>query len=237
MVKQLDNSKTAQPVQPTFEGMIEGTDAEQALEPMDGESSAPLSVYSEKPVFNPEDITPPILKLMQALSPDVVEGSAKSGQWVLTGFDPQESVTIVPISFARRREYRADNEPIVACASFDGETGEGTPGGICADCPMNKWTGEGKTRKGPACVFMYSYMVYVAEFDSIALINFKRTGLGVGRALNSIVSRSAMGQLAVRLQSKLQTGGRGSYYIPQILPLKPEAAVAPIDAAKKMLGM
>ena len=236
MAKQADGKEIVQNVQPSFEGMIEDADTGMSLEPMDGESSAPLSVYSEKPVFNPEDITPPILKLLQALSPDVVEGNAKAGQWSLSGFDPAESVTIVPISFARRREYRADNEPIVACASFDGETGEGTPGGICADCPMNKWTGEGKNRKGPACVFMYSYMVYVSEFDSVALINFKRTGLGVGRSLNSLVSRSAMGAIAVKLLSKLQTGGRGSYYIPQIQPLKPEDAVSPITGARKILG-
>lgn len=222
--------------QPAFEGMIEQPIASD-LAPAEEEYDAPLSIYSEKPTFNPEDITPPIMKLLQALSPEVVEGNAKAGKWLLSGFEAADAVTIVPISFARRREYRAEDEPMLACASYDGETGEGTPGGVCADCPMNKWTGEGKNRKGPQCVFMYSYMVYVKEFDTIVLINFKRTGLGVGRTLNGIVARMGIRQVAVTLKSKLQTGGRGSYYIPQILPLSGEEAAEAIQSAKSLLGV
>lgn len=225
-------SKT--PEQLKFDNMVEdsGTD----IVPVEEEAAAPLSVYSDRPVFNPEDITPPVMKLLQALSPEVVEGSGKAGQWSLSGFEPREAVTLVPISFARRREYRADDEPVLACVSFDGENGEGTPGGFCSDCPMNKWTGEGKNRRGPQCVFMYSYMAYIAEFDTVALINFKRTGLAVGRTLNSIVARSGMSAVAVKLQSKLQSGTKGSYYIPQILPLSGEAAAEPITKAKALLG-
>lgn len=223
--------------QPSFEGMVDAGNLDSALLPLGEEdSSAPMEIYQERPAFNPEDITPPIIKLLQALSPDVVEGSAKAGTWFMSGFSPEPVLTIVPISFARRREYRMEDEPMIACASFDGETGEGTPGGICADCPMNKWTGEGKSRKGPACVFMYSYMVYVQEYDTIALINFKRTGLGVGRTLNSIVARSGMKAVAVKLQAKLQSSNKGTYYIPQILPMTAEASGEPVAKAKAMLG-
>lgn len=221
---------------PLFEGMVEEP-LPSDLAPVEDESeAAPLSIYSERPVFNPEDITPPVMKLLQALSPDVVEGNGKAGQWSLSGFPAKDALTIVPVSFARRREYRAEDEPILACVSFDGETGEGTPGGLCADCPMNKWTGEGKNRKGPQCVFMYSYMAYIQEYDTIALINFKRTGLSVGRSLNSIVARSGMKAVAVTLQSKLQSGGKGSYYIPQIVPVTGEVAATAISKARAMLG-
>lgn len=219
----------------SFNGMLESEGTE--IIPTDEESSAPLSVYSDRPAFLPEDITPPILKLLQALSPEVVEGAAKAGVWALAGFTPASTVTIVPISFARRREYRPEGEQLLACASYDGETGEGTPGGFCHECPMNKWTGEGKNRKGPQCVFMYSYMVYIVEFETVALINFKRTGLGVGRSLNSIVARSGMKSVAVQLGSKLQTGGKGSYYIPQLLPMSPADMTAPVEKARKFLGI
>jgi hypothetical protein len=215
-----------------FSDMI-GADGDASV---DEDSPAPLAIYSDKPSFNPEDVTPPMLKLMQPLSPAVVEGSARGGQWELQGFAAADSLTIVPISFARRREYRAPDDPVLACASFDGETGEGTPGGICADCPMNKWTGEGKNRRGPQCQFMYSYMVYAVELDSVAIINFRRTGLGVGRTLNSMVNRAGMAAIAVKLESKLQSNSKGSFYIPKITPIQGEEAQNAVAKAKALLG-
>lgn len=224
-------SNKEEPKQMTFDGML-GNDEEKALAPLEQdeeEVSAPISVYSSKPVFAAEDITPPMLRLMQGLSPEVQEGAAKPGQWVLSGFDPKESVLAVPIAYARRREYRDPDTNSIACNSFDGENGVGVPGGVCADCPMNKWTGEGKSRKGPQCVFMYSYLMYVDEFDTGCILNFKRTGLAAGRSLNSLVSRQGFGNVVVRVGSKIQSGGKGSYYIPQLAPVSgPDA-----DAVKQ----
>lgn len=37
------------------------------------------------------------------------------------------------------------------CASEDGYTGVGKPGGNCAECPMNKWGTEKKAGRGKAC--------------------------------------------------------------------------------------
>ena len=201
------------PTTTTFAGMIDDDNTTPEVE----ESAAPLAVYSTNTAnFSPEDIAPPMIKLMQGLSPEVQEGAARPGNWVLSGFDPTEVLTMVPLSYARRREFRNEDTNAIDCRSWDGETGEGNPGGFCMGCPMNQWTGEGKSRKGPSCVFMYSYMMYVVEFDSVGVMNFKRTGLATGKVLNTIVARTGFGKTVIRATSKMNSSGKGSYYIPQV---------------------
>lgn len=196
---------------------------------------APVSAYTNRPQFDIEDVAPPLLRLMQGLSPEVTEGAAKPGQWVLAGFDAADELTIVPLAYARRREYRDPDSGLMSCTSMDGEFGNGQPGGRCADCEMNKWTGEGKNRRGPQCVFMYSYMVYVKEFDTGGILNFKRTSLAVGRSLNSLVSRSGMGNVVVTLGSKVQKGGKGTYHIPQLVPVNDSTADGVLEKANPFL--
>lgn len=234
------NDEDKKPQQPAFDGMLEdtteGVSEEMALAIPDEDSAAPMTVYSSVVQFNPEDITPPVLKLMQGLSPEVQEGAARPGQWSLSGYPPSDSLTIVPLSYARRREYRDPDTNVISCVSYGGENGQGTPGGTCADCPMNKWTGEGKSRRGPQCVFMYSYIVYIAEYDTGAILNFKRTGLSVGRSLNSAVSRMGFGHVVVKISGKIQTGGKGTYYIPQLVPITGEGVNDPLTHAAIYLG-
>lgn len=224
--------------QMSFDAML-GDEEKTSLivpEPEDEDAIVPVSAYSDKPMFAAEDITPPMLRLMQGLSPEVQEGNAKPGQWVLSGYDPKDTIVAVPIAYARRRQYRDPDTNNIACESFDGEMGVGNPGGVCADCPMNKWTGEGKKRQGPQCVFMYSYMVYIDEFDNGAILNFKRTSLAAGRSLNSLVSRQGFGNTVVKISSKLQSGAKGNYYIPQLVPMSGEDANEVRNHAKTFIG-
>jgi len=224
--------------QMSFDAMLGGEEKTSLIVPEleDEDAIVPVSAYSNKPMFAAEDITPPMLRLMQGLSPEVQEGNAKPGQWALAGYDPKDFIIAVPVAYARRRQYRDPDTNSIACESFDGETGVGNPGGVCADCVMNKWTGEGKKRQGPQCVFMYSYMMYIADFDNGGILNFKRTGLAVGRSLNSLVSRQGFGNVVVKISSKIQTGGKGTYYIPQLTPLNGEEAENIKDRARSFIG-
>lgn len=217
------NKKDEQAVQPTLDPMFdEMIDAES--EPETPNEGVAMTVFSSTPTFDMSDIMPPVLRLAQGLTPEVQDGSAKPGQWLLTGFDPVDTVHIVPLLFARRREYREDGAEIM-CVSDDGITGVGDPGGDCRTCVMNQWAGERGSRKPPQCTFIYSYVVYVAEFDTTALLNFKRTSVGIGKMLNSLIARTGMGRTAVELISKKNQGKRGSYYSPQIVPIKDQAQV------------
>lgn len=210
---------------PLFEGMMDEESKDLAV--VEDEESAPLDIYTNQPTFSIEDVAPPMLKLLQGLSPEVQDGLGTPGQWVLSGFDPKDDLIVVPVSFARRREYRDPDTFALLCKSFDGETGQGEPGGDCASCPMNKWN-DGKP---PKCQFMYSYVMYVSDFQAGGIVNFKRTGLAAGKALNSIMSRRGFGNVAVVLGSKKQTGKKGSYFIPQLRPVDAEEEAAILNEA------
>lgn len=210
---------------PIFDGMMDEDNKELAV--VDEEEAAPLDIYTNQPSFTIEDIAPPMLKLLQGLSPEVQDGVGSAGEWALSGFDPKEDLVVVPMSFARRREYRDDDTFALLCKSFDGETGTGEPGGNCADCPMNKWIDS----KPPKCQFMYSYVMYVADFQAGGIVNFKRTGLAAGKSLNSIMSRRGFGNVALILGSKKQSGKKGAYYIPQLRPMDAEEEAAVLSEA------
>lgn len=216
-----------------FDSMIDNQDA---MVPYEDESSAPITTYTSQDVFSMDDMTPPMLRLGQGLSPEVQEGAAKPGQWLFSGYPPCDVLHIVPLGFAKRRECRDVDGIGLMCTSSDAITGEGEPGGTCAGCPMNVWSGEGKNRRPPQCTFYYSYMVYVHEHDTLAIVNFKKTGLNTARMLNSIVHRKGFGQVAIFLSSKSKSGSRGSYQIPQIAPVSDDIATPIIASAQAFMG-
>lgn len=196
----------------------------------DAMGTSAIVAYTDKPTFDSSDIVPSMLRLAQGLTPEVQDGSAKPGQWLMPGFKPYDAVTVVPLMFAKRREYR-DEDGQAMCVSDNALEGVGDPGGICEACEMNKWGGERGKRRPPQCTFMYAYMVYVLEADSIALLYFKKTSIGIGRMLNAMVAQKGMRQTAIRLTSKSQAGKKGSYFTPMIAPLSPELSVEAVSAA------
>ena len=237
MAKKLENKKVKKPTpkpvveEPEKKGM-DAYVGETGLAVVEDEEigTSAIVAYTDKPMFDSSDIVPALLRLAQGLTPEVQDGTAKPGQWLMPGFKPYDAVTVVPLMFAKRREYR-DEEGQSMCVSDDSLEGVGEPGGICEACPMNKWGGDRGKRKPPACTFMYAYMVFVLETDSIALLYFKKTSIGIGRMLNAMVAQKGMRQTAIRLTSKSQAGKKGSYFTPMIAPLTPELSVEAVSAA------
>ena len=113
--------------------------------------SNPLAAYDSEPEFENDDILIPRLRLAQALTREVIDNEATQGQFVLTGFDAVETVTLVPVAFGRMRTLR-DSEDMVICESSDAITGHGDPGGDCRRCPEARWT-SGRGREPAAGVY------------------------------------------------------------------------------------
>lgn len=156
-----------------------------------------------------EDIAPPQLRLAQGLSAEVMEGAAKVGQWIMRGYPPLAAVTVVIMAMSRKREYRSAD--VIQCVSADAQTGVGNPGGECVTCEMARWSANGQ----PQCIYYYSYVVYIVEHDTLAILNFKRTAIGVAKSINSALIKSAgFGRLAVKLTSKSMQSKKGIYYTP-----------------------
>jgi hypothetical protein len=188
------------------------------------QSAAPLAIFnSSVDALDASDVAPPLLRLTQGQTSEVLNGEAKPGQWIMNNTPAYDTVTCVPLAMAKRRERWVEDGGLV-CSSDRSIIGIGNPGGTCADCFAAKWE---KTEKGnypPECIFMYSYIMYVKEFDTIALFNFKKTSIGIGKMLNSLMMQRGFGKLAVKFSSRQQKSKAGVYFTPAISPVDdPEA--------------
>jgi hypothetical protein len=196
--------------------MVDGGSADDALSEAEEQSSA-LAVYSQEVQFDAEDVYIPRLRLAQGLTKEVQDGTAKPGQFLITGFGPEEDVTLVPVGFTRTRQYRdPEDGSQMLCFSREGQTGEGDPGGECAQCPLSKWTEADGRRQKPACAFSYSYLFYSQNHDTITAFNFKGMAINAGKMLNTIVSHHGIGKIAVRLASETKQVRGNSFFVPSV---------------------
>jgi len=179
-----------------------------------------ISNFSNHVNFDSEDIVIPRIRLAQGLTAEVQDGTAKPGQWLLTGYNPVDELTVVPLMFARNRTLRGEDGN-VECKSADAITGVGFPGGICAQCQLAKWGDNGGGgRMPPTCVFSYVYVCYIIEFETLGLIEFRRTSIQAGKTLNTLSAQRGLGNFAVKLKSNKMTGKRGVFYQILVQPVQ-----------------
>jgi hypothetical protein len=222
-----------------FDKMLSENDADQTPDSSLAEVEAPqtgiqIGNFSSHVDFSSDDIVIPRIRLAQGLTAEVQDGTAKPGQWLLTGFDPVDELTVVPVMFSRQRALR-DDEGAVLCKSQDSITGEGIPGGTCQFCPMNQWAdGPKGERVPPQCVFSYVYIVYVAEFESMALIEFRRTNIQAGKTVNTMAAQRGLGNFAVKVKAAKQQGKRGTFYSTIVQPVTVDKKV--LEAARAFTG-
>jgi hypothetical protein len=219
----------------SFNEMVEGG-ADNALahrEPddlvdVDNENtvSSQFRKWTNKPVFRQEDLTYPKLRLAQPTTPEVSQGIAKGGQWVLTGYDAQDMVTLIPVMYASAREFRPKGElKKVICQSVDAVNGvpvippptPGAYGGACERCPKSQWTGSQGSRKPPECNLIYSYICWSVAHGQIIVVEFKKTSKGAGNFLNVNINNRGFANFAVNISSQKQTNSQNqTYYVPVV---------------------
>lgn len=175
--------------------------------------------------FTPEDVQIPRIRLAQALTPEVVDGSAKAGQWILPGGKSTKTlkVTIIGVRKTRARvQLSSDgqNRTVLCRAGAPAGAaliGVGDPGGACEQCPFSQWTTDESTgaRIPPECNLAYEYW---CQFDdnTNALIVFQKTALQAGKELNTILAQRAGSPVTVSLGSVLNKRGNRSWYTPTV---------------------
>jgi len=88
---------------------------------------------------------------------------------------------------------------------------------------MNAW---GDNKQPPACTFFYSYVMYIKETDTLALFDFKKGSVSVGRKLNtSVGTNGGLGNIAISFSSSAIKGKKGTYNIPAIKVMDPDASL------------
>jgi hypothetical protein len=180
------------------------------------DSLSMVGAFSDEVVLEASDLQIPRIRLAQQLTPEVAEGTEQAGNFIMTGFDSLDALTIVPMKMAKRRLYLDSDTQDVLCRSNDSITGEGDPGGNCASCPHKQW---GENKRPPACNFMYSYMFYVAQWDVIAICDFRKTSVKSGQVLNTMIARAGgLKRTVAKLAAMKRTKKQYTYYIMVIQP-------------------
>ena len=104
-----------------------------------------------------------------------------------------------PLQVYYKEKFNGKNAP-PDCISFDGNVGEGTPGGDCKNCPLNAF-GSAEDEKGKACKARRSIYILregeifplLLSLPTLSLKPFTRYIMNLyskgGRASNSVVTR------------------------------------------------
>ena len=165
-----------------------------------------MGVYSNEESFDdsPSSIRGLYLTIAQDNSPPVKgdkrdsAGNSWRGQFYASGDlglgedvefnNPLELITVVPIAGAAKQQLWSERpDSRVVCSAvgrkFSELVGTGMPGGPCKDCSLAKWV----DRKPPPCPQVYSFVVYVVEWQLIAMWDLTRSTAQVGRAINEWV--------------------------------------------------
>lgn len=171
-----------------------------------------------------DDIAMPRLRLAQGLTKEVQEGFAKPGQWIVTGYNPVDQVTIIPLGVAKFRRRNDPAEGSTLCRSEDSIVGIGDPGGDCAACPFAQWGAKNAAGRQapPECTFGYRYLVNIIEPPlGQAVLELKKTGLNAGKTLNAMaIQRVGWGRFKAVLVPKKGTSAKGSFYTPSVVPVQ-----------------
>lgn len=215
------------PAKTPFDNMISQSDEPEstALAPVEDQESG-LAItprqYSNKPDFDNEDLAFPRLRLAQGLTPEVQNGDAKPGQYVMTGQEAVSKPVLVPLGYTKARILKSQGQGgnrETLCQSPDGVHGFGTPGGDCKTCPMANWRpnpDDPKKNLPPACNLVYSYVCYSITHDMLCSVEFSRMSEGAAKWLNTLIKARGMGNFAIELSSAQQKNSKGIFYTPEI---------------------
>ena len=206
--------------EPKFDDMVEG--AIVGDEPT--AQSTILTGYKSQPDFDPADVYIPNLRLAQGLTPEVQQGEARPGQWLVLGYEPVVEVQVVPLLYSKTHEHRSKEDRTVTECTDDA-------------CALREWTGPKESRKPPECTTVYRYMVYSVTHDALATVRFARTAQKTGRIFNTAVARAGLGNVALVLKSVAQTGPTGQFYAPTCTPVTVAPEVLSTAARRLAMGM
>lgn len=168
-----------------------------------------------------KDVIIPRIKVINALSPERVDGIAQEGQ--LLNSLTQEDVTgklFVPI-----KQYYScihwnpdrDSEVRIFCRSDDGRIGHNDMGAVsCATCGKCEFDNS-KTGKDaqPQCTKYINFLGFISGSPMPVVLSFARTNYNEGRKLLSIAKsmRQALWNFSYKLESRQVTKDRNKWYI------------------------
>lgn len=181
---------------------------------------------SNQPIYGFEDsknddIIIPRIKVINALSPERIDGIANEG--ALLNSLTQEEVTgkrFIPI-----RQYYSnmwwnpdrDAEQRILCRSLDGRVGNNEDGTLlCAECRKNQFdnTKQGKEAQ-PQCTAYLNFLGFFEDSPMPVVLSFAKTNYNEGKKMLSIAKslRTSLWGYAYKLEGKKKTKGKNAWYV------------------------
>jgi hypothetical protein len=179
------------------------------------EASAPRSAYSATKKFDAAETSLPRLSLAQGLSPEVRDRTAQVGDFLLPGFEPEQSVILVVAGHTTQRRYVPQGEQRAKCWSPDGIA--------CAECPLSQWmpsekVGPDGRRKNtpPPCNEIDSWACFSVTHGMPVTWPLKGTAMRASRFIKTLANGYGMGAFAVEVKAVTKTAPGRNWVEPDV---------------------
>lgn len=159
------------------------------------------------------------LRIAQGMTAEVKERKAVNGQFVLSNFQAKDEVILVPFGAPDIRVYKPDPKAPPVCHAPTGDFGFGTPGGVCADCPLSQWgeyNEQTKTSAAPKCKEGILVRAYSITHKSIVDFQFMAGDRGKGVFVQQQAMSYGWGGFAIKVTSTTKENKKGSWFVPVI---------------------
>ena len=168
-----------------------------------------------------KDIVIPRIKVINALSPERLDGIAQEGD-ILNSLT-QESVSgkkFIPVKQYYSNIYwnpDRDGDPRIMCRSADGRVGVTESGTcMCSNCRKNQFDNSKTGRDAqPVCTSYLNFLGFFEDSPMPVILSFARTNYNEGRKMLSIAKsmRSAIWNFSYTITSRLVSKDRNKWYI------------------------
>jgi len=165
-----------------------------------------------------EDRILPRLKLLQALSPEVLDKKGSSGEFVnsISGESFGSKVSFIPLFWKKSRilwKSRDEGGGII-CRSFDGRTSAN--GKNCLTCKDRMWGEEGGERIQPKCTSFIN-LITLVNLQPLA-VSFAKTSYTTGKKFINLLTLKGVDVFTFSyiLTSQETTTDKGRFFIMKI---------------------
>lgn len=184
-----------------------------------------------------EDIVIPRVRLLQPISPEVVDRKGNAGDFInsMTGETLKEMDILIFWYLKSRllfnRALPGGNNEGIACRSVDGKVS--LDGKKCGGCPATMWDTlteeqrrQGQKSRGPECDTVHNFPCLILNSNTPELpisLSLRRTSANQAKQLISLVKLSRINwwNTIFRVTSKLTRNDRGAFYVYEVKTARP----------------
>ena len=162
------------------------------------------------------------VKVGQALTAEVQEGTRKPGDIFIADHDSLKEVTLLPLGYLHKQTFWEDGLPI--CRSYgpvnqaEGD-GDDPLGGPCVDCSQ-RWTPDNRNGK---CTPSHTFQAFAVEWGKVVILDWNKTTYRLGKQVYTwYEAKGGFGRFGFKMGVKPVQWKQGKGYAPDLSLLTDE---------------